>query len=344
MSAVMQLSRVVTEAGAVSADAELLARIDERILATGLDLNGLTVVTEAATGSYRSTAVIAARAGARRVIALARDTARHGSAADAARATVGLAALAGVASRIEVVGAIEPSMLGACDILTNCGHLRPITAPMIRQLPPGAVIALMFEAWEFRDSDLDLATCREAGVRVAAVNERHPTTGVFPFLGPLAVRLLEDSGTIVADARVALLCDNPFAPFIADGLRSAGATVEIFGDAEEVYAGDWRAVLVELTPGSEPRLPLAAINHLARNAPLAILAQFWGDVDREAARHYGLSLWPPAAPGRGHMGILLNALGDEPIVRLQTGGLRAAEFVHRGGIASAGEIAELVTL
>jgi len=342
MSAVMQLSRVVTEAVAASADADLLARIDQRIAATGLDLDGLTVVTEAATGSYRSTAVIAARAGARRVIALARNT-RHGSAADAARATLGLATAAGVAARIEVVDAIEPSMLGACDILTNCGHLRPITATMIRQLPSRAVIALMFEAWEFRDSDLDLAACRAGGIRVAAVNERHPATGVFPFLGPLAVRLLEDSGMIVGDARIALLCDNPFAPFIAAGLRVAGATVEMFGDVAELHRDEWRAVLVALTPGNEPRLPLSAVHHLAQNAPLAILAQFWGDIDREAARYYGLSLWPPAAPGRGHMGILLNALGDEPIVRLQTGGLKAAEFIYRGGLASAGEIAELVT-
>jgi hypothetical protein len=331
----------VTEAGAGAADLDLLERIDRRIAATGLDLSGLAVVTEAATGAYRATAVIAARAGARRVVALARDT-RHGTAADAARATMGLAAMAGVAGRIEVVGAIEPEMLAACDILTNSGHLRPITSAMIGRLPSGAVIALMFEAWEFRAGDLDLAACAAAGVRVAAVNERHPATGVFDFLGPLAVRLLEDSGTVVAGTPVALLCDNPFAPFIAAGLRAAGATVETFAEPTQLYRNAWRAVVVALTPDDEPRLPLAAIHHLARHAPLAILAQFWGDIDREAARHYGLSIWPPAAPGPGHMGILLNALGDEPIVRLQTGGLRAAEFIHRGGVASPGEIAELV--
>jgi len=343
MSAVMQLSRVVTEPGAGSADAELLGRIDQRIAATGLDLSGLTVITEAATGAYRSTAAIAARAGARRVVALARNTTRHGTAADAARATMGLAALAGVASRIEVVGAIEPEMLSACDILTNSGHLRPITAATIGLLPPGAVIALMFEAWEFRASDLDLEACAAAGVRVAAVNERHPATGVFDFLGPLAVRLLEDSGTVVADARIALISDNPFAPFIAAGLRAAGGEVETFTEVGQLYRDAWRAVVVALTPGALPRLTAEGIHHLARNAPLALLAQFWGDIDREAARHYGLSLWPPTAPGPGHMGILLNALGDEPIVRLQTGGLRAAEFIHRGGIAAPGAIAELVT-
>jgi hypothetical protein len=343
MSAVMQLTRVVTEPGAGSADAELLGRIDQRIAATGLDLSGLTVITEAATGAYRATAAIAARAGARRVVALGRHTTRHGTAADAARATMGLAAMAGVASRIEVVGAIEPEMLRACDILTNSGHLRPITAATIGQLPPGAVIALMFEAWEFRPSDLDLWACAAAGVRVAAVNERHPATGVFDFLGPLAVRLLEDSGTVVANASIALISDNPFAPFIAAGLRAAGGEVETFTEVGQLYRDAWRAVVVALTPGALPRLTAEGIHHLARSAPLAILAQFWGDIDREAARHYGLSLWPPTAPGAGHMGILLNALGDEPIVRLQTGGLKAAEFIYRGGVASPGAIAELVT-
>ena len=52
----------------------------------------------------------------------------------------------------------------------------------------------MFEAWEFREADLDLAACRDRGIRVAAVNERHPDVGVFPFLGPLCVRLLADAG------------------------------------------------------------------------------------------------------------------------------------------------------
>ena len=128
-----------------SATTQLLALIDRQIAATGLDLSGLNVVTEAATGAYAATAVIAARAGAGIVYALARDTQNHGSAADAAREVLFLAAEAEVADRIRIVERVTPDMFAQCDILTNSGHLRPITAETIRLLPARAAIGLMFE-------------------------------------------------------------------------------------------------------------------------------------------------------------------------------------------------------
>ena len=42
------------------------------------------------------------------------------------------------------------------------------------------------------------------------------------------------------------------------------------------------------------------------------------------------------------MGILLSSLGHEPIVRLQAGGLRAAEVIARGVAEMPGGIAQCV--
>jgi hypothetical protein len=315
--------------------------IDQQIAATALDLRALEVVTEAATGAYATTAVIAARAGATMVHALARDTA-HGSALDATNETMALANRFGVADRIRIVSEITPEMFASCDILTNCGHLRPITTTMIRQLPSEAVIALMFEAWEFRDTDLDLEACRSMGIRVAAVNERHPAVNVFSFLGPLCVRLLEDSGTKVDGARIMVLCDNPFATFIAAGLEAAGASGTVLANVTEIDEADWNVVVVALTPGAGDRLTRSDFLHLGHVAPKALIAQFWGDIDRSAARKWGFSVWPPAPPHHGHMAILLNALGPEPIIRLQTGGLRAAELARRNAESSPGGILQLL--
>jgi hypothetical protein len=321
---------MLVTAPAPSATTQLLALIDRQIAATGLDLSGLNVITEAATGAYAATAVIAARAGARVVHALARDTQNHGSAADAAREVLSLAEPAGIAGHIRIVDSITPDMLGECDILTNSGHLRPITAETIRQLPPRAAIGLMFEDWEFRGTDLDLAACRARGIKVAAVNERHPAVGVFPFLGPLCVRLLDDAGANIAGAELALLCDNPFSPFIAAGLEAAGARVRVYADPLHMPRAGWKIVVVALTPGAHDRLDAAGLTRLSSHAPGALIAQFWGDIDRKAAHQQGFAVWPPSPPRRGHMAILLNALGSEPIVRLQTGGLRAAELAFRG--------------
>lgn len=314
----------------------------ERITATSLDLTGLTVLTEAATGAYATTPVIAALAGAEQVWAFTRSS-RHGTAAEVAAETMRLAHAAGVRDRLAVIEALPEDLLGTVDIVTNSGHLRPIDAGMIRHLPDRAVIGLMFEGWEFRGEDIDLEACRRRGIPIVAVNERHPAVGVFPFLGPLSVRLLRDAGLPVAGQRIAVLCDNPFAPFLAEGLAAAGAQAEMFAHAGSVPVGPWDAVLMSLRPDDD-RLRLSGddIAHLARVAPRATLAQFWGDIDRAELLRLGVPVWPPEPPRHGHMAILLGALGPEPIVRLQAGGLRAAELVCRGHSIEPDGIAERI--
>lgn len=320
--------------------ATVVASMRTRTEALGLDLRGLSVVTEAATGAYAVTAPIAAMAGAR-VTAFTRAT-RHGTAAEAAAETLALAAAAGVADRITVTETLDPAVLASCDILTNSGHLRPITAGTIALLPAHAVIALMFEAWEFRGLDLDLAAARARGIRVAAVNERHPHVGVFDFLGPLAVRQLQDAGLDPDGRRVALLCDNPFLPHVFAGLEAAGASTAVAARADDLPAGPFEAVVVALDPGRNPPLDAHALRVLARKAPRGTVTQFFGDIDRTAATGTRLGFWPPQAPARGHMGILLNVLGPEPIIRLQAGGLRAAEVVLRADGAPTDPVAELL--
>jgi len=312
----------------------------DRIRATGLDLRGLTVLTEAATGAYAATPVIAAMAGAERVWAFTRSS-RHGTAAQVGIVTRALARSAGVEDQIEIVQSLSTEILASTDILTNSGHLRPINGAVIDRLPARAVIALMFEAWEFREDDIDQEACRRREIPIVGVNERHPAIGVFPFLGPLCVRLLRDAGLTVAGQHIAVLCDNPFASFLRDGLIAAGARAEVYGAAAEVPSAPWDALLVALRPdGRRFQLAGTDIAYLSRVASQAVLVQFWGDVDREDLRRRGIFVWPPRAPRPGHMAILLSTLGPEPIIRLQTGGLRAAELVRRGRTFDPGGIAD----
>ncbi|MEH2511632.1 hypothetical protein V1291_002986 [Nitrobacteraceae bacterium AZCC 1564] len=312
------------------------------IAATGLDLSGLTVLTEAATGAYAITPVIAAAAGAKRVYAFTKQT-RYGTVADVKQQTLELASSAGVADRIEVLETIGPDVLQNVDIVTNSGHLRPLTAALIDQLPSHAVIALMFETWEFRPEDLDIEACWRRGIPVVGVNERHPAVDVFSFLGPLCLRQLHDCGLSGYSNRIALVCDNDFLGPLHAGLSSAGASVEIFGNVEAMYRDDWDAIVVALLPKAALLIGVPEARHLAACAPAgAVVTQFFGDVDRIALTSNGLAVWPPTAPGLGHMGILLSEIGPEPIVRLQTGGLRAAEWVRRGGGMTPGGFAQIL--
>jgi hypothetical protein len=294
-----------------------------------LDLTGRVVVTEAATGAYGVTPVIAGLAGARKVCAVARDS-RFGTAEEGLSNTTELAATAGVGDRIDVIFSKEAAPLGDADIVTNSGHLRPLDASTVDRMKPGAAIPLMYEAWELRPEDVDLRACLRRGVSVAGTNERHSAVEVFRYLGLMAVKLLTGAGVAVCSSRVLLLCDNPFRPYLERGLVAAGAEVmvrERLGEGPIDERCD--AVVVALRPTGRQVVTAAQAELLAERAPGAVLAQFWGDLDRDGLLSAGVPVWPTTPPAPGHMGILPSAIGPEPIVRLQSGGLKVGEVLSR---------------
>jgi hypothetical protein len=306
--------------------------IDAAVERCRLDLKGKTVLTEAACGAYVVTPVLAACAGADRVYAMTRSTS-HGTVGEAAAQTLELARLAGVRDRIEIVTDRSASIVAQADIITNSGHVRPIDREMIGWMKPSAVVSMMHEAWEFRPGDLDLRACRDRGILAAATDKRHPDVDVFSFLGLMAVKLLMDARVAVYRSSILLLCDNPFSGFIVRGLRRAGATVVV---AERVPAAPrqqrFDAILVAMKPGHVPVVTATDARLIACHWPGAVVAQFWGDLDRSALHDLNVAVWPAKAeaPGTGHMGILPSAIGPEPVIRLQSGGLKVGELLSRG--------------
>jgi hypothetical protein len=311
--------------------ARLARLVTEAVGRCRLDLRGLVVLTEAATGPYVVTPILASIAGAERVYAVTRST-RHGTVEEVTRQTTQLASAMGVSKRINVLTAKTEDMIGRADIVTNSGHLRPLDAGTIRSMKPSAVISLMYESWELRPGEVDLAECREKGIRVAGTNERHPHIDVLSYLGVMATKLLADAGVAVFRSRLLVVCDNPFAPFLKSGLEAAGADVQVVSELEPNIRGEAPdAILIAVKPRAIPVVGTAEVARIAATWPGTILAQLWGEVDRDAAAGNGLTCWPSAAPASGHMGILPSALGPEPIVRLQAGGLKVGEVLLRGG-------------
>ena len=177
----------------------------------------------------------------------------------------------------------------------------------------------------------------------SAINERHEAVDVLSFLGPLCAKQLHDCGLAVCRNRIALICDNGFAEPIMRGLVGLGAQAEVFAEVASVPLDEWDAVVVALLPARGPRIGHTEARHLAAvMPPEAVLVQFWGDMDRQAAISHNLNVWPTQPPPTGHMAVLLSEIGPEAIVRLQTGGLRAAEWIRRGGAASPDGFAQLV--
>lgn len=310
--------------------ARLARLLDEAVARCRIDLRGAVVFTEAATGGYAVTPVLAALAGAERVYALTRAT-RYGSVAEVIDSTTALARIVGVADRIEVMTAKCPELLAGVDVVTNSGHVRPLDRETIGSMKRGAVIPLMYESWELRPGEVDLDACSERGVRVAGTNERHPNIDVFSYLGLQAIKLLLDAGVAVFKSRILLVCDNAFAPFIRKGLEAAEATVEVVGAlSPNGLPRDIDAILVATTPRAAPAVGRTDAELIAAHSKGTTVAQFWGEIDRSALDELRVPYWPIVGPKLGHMSVIPSDLGPEPIVRLQAGGLKVAEVLLRG--------------
>jgi hypothetical protein len=295
----------------------------------GLDLSGLTVLTEAASGAYVVTPVLAAMAGAE-VYALASGNA-YASSEEIQKLTVELADIGTAMDRIELIYRKDPAFVSAADIVTNSGQVRPIDRAMIAQMKPSSVIPLMYESWEYRQADVDLQACRERGIAVAGTNEQHSDVDVFSFLGQMAIKQLHDAGIAVRGSHILLLCDNSFSPFILADLQNAGAEVtENLVVSKRSLSRHCDAVILAMYPREVPVFTAADTRILSDIAPGAVLIQYWGDADRAALAAAGVPVWPVKPPHAGHMGVLPSAVGPEPIVRLQTGGLKVGEVLARG--------------
>ena len=88
------------------------------------------------------------------------------------------------------------------------------------------VIPLMYEAWEWREADMDIQYIRKRGFKIGATNERHPEVDVFNYLGDMALKQIFDAGICPYKNKFILLCNNDFGPFIAKviapGMRWTG--------------------------------------------------------------------------------------------------------------------------
>src|SRR5262249_17528933 len=214
------------------------------------------------------------------------------------------------------------------------GHVRPLDRGTIVCMKSGAVIPLMYETWELRPGEVDLDACRERDVRVAGTNERHPDIDVFSYLGIQAVKLLLDAGVAVYQSQILLVCDNSFAPYIRAGLESALAKVEVTPALTADILADspdgFDAIVIATAPRSEVTIGVNEAMLLAAHAPGAVVAQFWGEIDRASLDAVSVAYWPVVDPAPGHMSVLPSAVGPEPIVRLQAGGLKVAQILLRG--------------
>lgn len=186
----------------------------------GLNLSGKTVLTEAATGNYVITPIIAALSGAM-VYAFTKDS-RYGSIDEVRKQTYILAKETGVDGKIKVLDSLDDINLKEIDVLTNTGFLRPINRILISRLSSRCVIPLMWEPWEHRSDELEIEVCREYGIKVYGTNESDQRLRTMEYIGFTVLYKLLENGMSPFSSNVLLIGCEQFIEPVERILRQNG--------------------------------------------------------------------------------------------------------------------------
>ena len=325
-----------------------------------LNLKGRVVLTEAATGHYMVTPLIASLSGASKVFAFAKNT-RYGTADFVFSQFQNIIKDFSI-ENISFTDHLTPAIISQADIITNSGHLRPLDRDKLQYVNAKAVISLMYEKWELREEDIDIGFCKKNNIKVGATNERHKKIDVFSYLGDMAMKLIFDSGLCLYNNKFILLCNNDFGPFIAKTLSKVCSALGVIAPLKDKpkYMNlkvDWlsdfltikipedykdsQAVVFTAYPFNEKWIgdesAPVPVKKIKEQLSSPLILRFAGDIDITIAQQNGLQYYPSDVKS-GHMGILPSDIGLSPILRLQAGGLKVAECLLNGNDSFEGEM------
>lgn len=308
----------------------LKSMIQNAIAFLGLDLSGFTVLTEAASGPYVVTPIIAALAGADRVLSITRNS-QYAKLEEVIAQTRAVQDLCNLEDRVEIHTRRTLDLFAEADIVTNLGFIRPIDAEAVTAMKSTAVIPLMCEPWEFRSGDIDLESCRQKGIPVLGTNEDYPGLEIFSYNGWLCLKMLFDAQIEVHKSKIIVISSDKFGVVIERQLTSFGVSTrlesnlrnipkDVIVGADVLVVADYSRDDIIIGAGGD----MAAVD-LARVAPAITVIQFAGLVDKEDLSNYGITVYPAIELSARRMSLTLAGLGPRPVIDLHSAGLKVGQ-------------------
>lgn len=296
--------------------------IDEAIQKHKLNLDGFVILTEAATGYFFVTPIIAAKAGARKVFALAKNSS-YATAEKAAKFVLEKAKKFGVEKKIEIITELSKA-IDLADIITNLGSIRPIDKKKIELINPTAAITLMYEPWELRKTDVDIEACRKKRIMVLGTNEDAPTLRIFECTKSLILKMLFEHGLEIYQNNFLVISSDKFGKLINETLIKNQAKSKLMPssrkiDLKKIGFNRLDAIIIADYLNQKTILGREGIvdfSSLEKVFPEVKIIQFAGKVD-------GSNL--PAQK----MARTFNELGPKPVIDLIAAGLKVGEEMAR---------------
>lgn len=302
--------------------------IIETAKALDLDLKGRTVLTEVGTHNYLFSPIVPALCGAEKVYALAKDNA-YGKAYEVIQECRQICDKLDLRNVHFLEQTIPTEILPEIDILTNSGNLRPINKSLLQYCKKDLVIPLMYEAWEFRNSDIDIDYCKDHGFKVAGTWEDHPVLQVFRYSGLLAMKMAFNAGFEIEGNHIFVWSNDNFGKVISEKFIEEGGKVtlsndptlfyQMLPDLDFVFLADYFMEGSYLSNGG-----ILDASRVVELNPDIVFVHLFGNVDYKYCLEQTIEVFPKYDGKRHVMSYTLGYIGLIPILRLQVGGYRVA--------------------
>ncbi len=307
---------------------------EEYINRLGLDLSGLVILTEAGSGHYIYSPLIALLSGAKKVIIICPDSkwATHNE--TKRRISEYVSKLRLNPYCIDILKDRNDAIRDKIDIFLNLGCVRPIDETILSYASEKAVVAYMSESWEWRDGDVDIEACRRKSIPIVGVNENFDGFNVFESCGQLLLKMLFDSGQEVANCKYIVIGDKHFGENAYKALKKNNATCLLLHSAEKITIDDLQSCDAIITAD------YISTDHVLQGIkwtpkqikginPNIVIVQFAGHLDVSPYIEAGICVYPAYAVQPQRMVQTLAHLGSRPVIGLHCLGIKAAEIIHK---------------
>jgi hypothetical protein len=323
------------------------AIIKQSIAALNLNLSGLVVLTEVASGLYIYTPIIALLAGAKKVVAVVNDS-KYGLAKDIKEDCLRLLSLLQCnTANIEFsLNTISEAHLAEADIITNSGHLRPLDKAKLAKLKPQAVLPLMYEKWELRDTDIDIQYCNERNIRFAGTWENHPALQIFDYCKHLMLKLIFEAGFEIKGNSIIIFSDDHYGKLLEKACidldakkvfksTDYDAIINNLQDVDFIFFCDYNNKSNLISDDTNSLFPLQKIKDINPNVGFVHLV---GQIDSAYCTAHGFTIYPNKTGYAQRMTETLAYLGPNPILKLQTAGLKVGEELYHNELSSLSQL------
>lgn len=288
-----------------------------------INLKGKIVLTEAATGNYICTPIIAALAGAK-VYAIAKNS-KYGT-IEQIKNEISFVTKQLHLDSIQIITSIDEIKLDQVDVVTNTGFVRPIDQSFINKLKPDCVIPLMWESWEYRPSELDLDAAINRGIKVYGTNESDPRLNTMQYIGLTVLYFLLKEKRTPDTSKILVIGCAKFNKAIQSILNKLNYSVNCF------MTDEYSAVEIEnydtivVAEWNNPKVIIgnatkALINNKSLNDSQLII-HISGNVDFKGmtCNHY-----PDQPADFGYMSYTTDFINPIAVINLHAAGLKVAE-------------------